>query len=289
MIDVKHVLKWLDRIWTIVVVAIIVYVLSAVLVVASFRVPTGSMEPAILPGDYILVNKLIFGPRIFNLWAAADKRPFTVYRLWGWREVDYNDVLVFNRPSRSSRAGVEFDLMSYFAKRCVALPGDTIEIRNWRYKVRGKDGFPLGNVSGQELAATLYGDCDEARTFFGKAYPAYPKVEPFAWTIQDFGPLYVPAAGSKVALTQETAVLYRKYIEWETGQALRLDTLKNEIFLGKEPVKEYIFKKNYYFAAGDNVMNSGDSRYWGLVPEEFIVGVAVCVWKSSRGTVRFIN
>lgn len=71
MIDVKHVLKWLDRIWTIVVVAIIVYVLSAVLVVASFRVPTGSMEPAILPGDYILVNKLIFGPRIFNLWAAA--------------------------------------------------------------------------------------------------------------------------------------------------------------------------------------------------------------------------
>lgn len=66
------------------------------------------------------------------------------------------------------------------------------------------------------------------------------------------------------------------------GVALRLDTLKNEIFLGKEPVKEYIFKKNYYFAAGDNVMNSGDSRYWGLVPEEFIVGVAVCVWKSPR-------
>ena len=92
-----------------------------------------------------------------------------------------------------------------------------------------------------------------------------------------------------MALTRETAVLYRKYIEWETGEALRVDTLKNEIFLGNESIKEYIFKKNYYFAAGDNIMNSGDSRYWGLVPEEFIVGVAVCVWKSPQGTVRFIN
>ena len=289
MIGVKHVLKWLDRVWTIVAVAIIVYVLSTVLLVASFRVPTGSMEPAILPGDCILVNKLIFGPRIFNLWAAADKRPFTVCRLWGWRGVDYNDVLVFNRPSRSSRAGVEFDLMTYFAKRCVALPGDTIEIRNWRYHVRGREEMPLGYIPCQEQAATLYGDRDEARDFFGKAYPAYPKVEPYDWTIQDFGPLYVPAAGGNVALTRETAVLYRKYIEWETGEALRVDTLKNEIFLGNESIKEYIFKKNYYFAAGDNIMNSGDSRYWGLVPEEFIVGVAVCVWKSPQGTVRFIN
>ena len=62
----KRMLKWLDRVWTIVAVAIIVYILSTVLLVASFRVPTRSMEPAILPGDCILVNKFIFGPRILS-------------------------------------------------------------------------------------------------------------------------------------------------------------------------------------------------------------------------------
>ena len=73
-------------------------------------------------------------------------------------------------------------------------------------------------------------------------------------------------------------VLYRQIIEWEQKQKLRIEG--NEVFLGDNHISDYTFKTDCYFVTGDNVMNSQDSRYWGLLPEPFILGVATRIGKS---------
>ena len=76
-----------------------------------------------------------------------------------------------------------------------------------------------------------------------------------------------------------TAVkLYRKLIEWE--QKKPLVRKENKVYLGDSLIKEYRFEENYYFVGGDNMEYSEDSRYWGVLPEPYIVGVATRIWKS---------
>ena len=72
--------------------------------------------------------------------------------------------------------------------------------------------------------------------------------------------------------------LYRRAIEWE--QKKRLEVKDGQVLLGDSAVHEYVFRNNYYFVGGDNVLYSQDSRYWGLLPEEYIVGRAIRIWKS---------
>lgn len=83
------------------------------------------------------------------------------------------------------------------------------------------------------------------------------------WTIKDFGPLYIPRAGDIIDLSPKNILLYGKLMEYETG---RIHDTASE---------QYTFMENYCFLAGDNVLNSNDSRYFGLVPEKYIVGVVV--------------
>lgn len=73
-------------------------------------------------------------------------------------------------------------------------------------------------------------------------------------------------------------VLYKKLIEWEQGG--KLEYRDSLVVLDGKPIKAYRFQKNYYFMGGDNGMNSQDSRYWGMLPEEYIVGKAALIWKS---------
>ena len=107
---------------------------------------------------------------------------------------------------------------------------------------------------------------------------AYPWDKYIDWTIQDFGPLHVPARGQTVAMDSTAVKLYRNLIEWEQKEKLTFQGKK--VFLGDSLIHEYRFRENYYFMGGDYMENSKDSRYWGLLPEPYIVGVATRVWKS---------
>ena len=104
------------------------------------------------------------------------------------------------------------------------------------------------------------------------------------WTIRDLGPLYIPRKGEEISLTPANYLPYRKVVEWETKNKLKDND--GVLTLGGKPVsKRHRFKENYYFMAGDNSGDSQDSRYWGFVPEPFIVGRALLVWWSERDEV----
>lgn len=93
------------------------------------------------------------------------------------------------------------------------------------------------------------------------------------WTIKNLGPLYVPRKGDIVTITPDEACIYRMILEWETGKTISFDRATGSVFAGDERINRHVFTHNYYFMCGDNVVNSNDSRYWGFVPEEYIVGV----------------
>ena len=260
----------------------VVWILLQIVSFTSFRIPTDSMQPALHPGDNILVNKSIMGARIFNIWEAAENKEVEIYRLPGKGKVKRNDVLVFHYPYPHKNDSLSMHLLKYYVKRCIALPGDTMGIRSGHCYIKGMDE-PIGNVEAQERIARL--DGENAR---GIVMDAYPWDKYIDWTIQDFGPLHVPAAGQTVVMDSTAVKLYRNLVEWE--QKKKLTFQGKEVFLGDSLIQEYRFRENYYFVGGDYMENSKDSRYWGLLPEPYIVGVATRIWKSvdrSTGKIRW--
>ena len=263
-------------------ILIVVRFLLQTTTIASFRVPTDSMQPTLLPGDNILVNKTIMGARIFDIWEAAEEKDVEIHRLPGLGKVKRNDVLVFHFPYPHSNDSLSMHLLKYYVKRCIALPGDTMGIKQGYYYVKGINE-PIGNVEAQERIALL--DKDDVR---GIVMDTYPWDKYINWTIQDFGPLHVPAKGQTVMMDSTAVKLYRKLIEWEQKKPLTREG--NRVYLGDSLIREYRFQENYYFMGGDNMENSKDSRYWGLLPEPYIVGVATRIWKSvdkSSGKIRW--
>ena len=248
---------------------VLVWILLQVTCIATFKIPSDSMEPALLDGDNILVNKCVMGGRLFNVWDALDNKETDISRLPGLSEVKRNDVLVFNFPYLEQRwDSIAFRVMKYYVKRCVALPGDTFEISRGHYKVHGyisQDNLMRIVERGREVD-------------YGIVMRGYPYSDIVDWDIMNFGPLYLPAKGDVIEMTSKHVALYRNAIEWEQKKKLLLrgDT----VLLNDSVIHTYRFKENYYFVAGDKVMNSQDSRYWGLLPEPFIVGKAVRIWKS---------
>ena len=265
-----------------------IWLLLEIFCITSFHVPTGSMEPTLISGDVVWVNKLVYGARIFKLWDAADGKEFAIKRLPGFRQIERNDVVVFNYPYPIKKdKHIRFDLLSYYVKRCVALPGDTFIIKKGQYEVRGCN-IPLGNVKSQK---TLLGRLEYEESNHegvGIAILAYPNDSLFAWTIKTFGPFYIPNAGALIPMNYMNMILYKQVIEWE--QKKKLEFCHGKIFLDGRKITKYRFLKSYYFVVGDKTESSCDSRYWGLLPEEFIVGKASWIGMSKdmdTGKVRW--
>lgn len=267
--------KWGDRLLSVafvVCVMLVVWLLLQVTTITSFRVPSYSMYPTLIPGDHILVNKWIVGARIFDVWDMAEGKEVEIYRLPGVREVKRNDVLVFHNPYPYSVDTLSMHLLKYYVKRCIAIPGDTMEIVQGRYYIKGTDE-PVGNVEAQKQMGKFRKE--DARNIMNHTYPMDKYIN---WTVLDFGPLQVPAKGQTIAMDSTSMKLYRKLIEWEQKKSLTRDV--NNVYIGDSLIKEYRFEENYYFVGGDFMGNSEDSRTWGLLPESYIVGVATHIWKS---------
>ena len=260
----------------------VIWIIFQLIIITSFRIPTDSMQPTLQPGDNILVNKSIMGARIFNIWEAAEEKEVDIYRLPRLGKVKRNDVLVFHYPYPHKSDSLSMHLLKYYVKRCISLPGDTMGIRKGHYYIKGINE-PIGNIEAQNRIEKL-----QKENTRGIVMDAYPWDKYIDWTIQDFGPLHVPARGQTVAMDSTAVKLYRNLIEWEQKEKLTFQG--KEIFLGDSLIHEYRFQENYYFVGGDYMENSKDSRYWGLLPEPYIVGVATRIWKSvdkSTGKIRW--
>ncbi|MDO7886536.1 signal peptidase I [Hymenobacter cheonanensis] len=104
---------------------------------------------------------------------------------------------------------------------------------------------------------------------------------PRQWQLDDYGPLPVPGKGQTIALTPANAAIYYKIVsQYERNKNVTWDANTGMILQDGRPLTSYTIKQNYYFMMGDNRHNSEDSRFWGFVPEDHIVGKAVFVWLS---------
>jgi signal peptidase I len=264
----KNILGWI----LFLIFAIVFATALRVFLLASFVIPTWSMSPALLPGDFIFINKMIPGPRIFKSWDFLRNGDFSMKRLKGYRKVKRNDVIVFNYPY-SNWDKLELDFNVFYAKRCVAIPGDTFCIDNGIYRVKNVSDT-LGHYANQKKLSEM-----SPEDFPPHIYKCFPDTV-YGWNILNFGPVYIPGENDTVAIDTMNIRLYRKLIEYETQQPV--EVRDGQVFISDQPASEYIFRQNYYFVAGDYVRDSRDSRYWGLLPEDHIAGKAFIIWKSKN-------
>lgn len=252
-----------DRITDILLrVMVCVLVLSAahyvrrIFVAERFIVPSDSMQPTLVPGDKIWVNKLLHGARIYTSFNFDDHSPLRCFRMPGLRKIRPGDAICFNYPLGYDRwTEIEFKINYVYCKRVVGTPGDTIGVRDgitWNNNYSGTIG-----VLENQLAIQKTPDSILWRTKFMATMPFTMPM----WTIKNFGPLYIPKKGVTIELDSVGRAIYGPVIEYEMG-SWPSDTLIC-----------HTFQHDYYFAFGDNSLDSNDSRYWGFIPDDFIIGI----------------
>jgi len=250
---------------------IVIVLILRVAVIQAYIVPTGSMDPTIKAGDFIIGNQFVYGIRtpdwIGIPWTQIGfKIPYT--RLPGYEEPRAGDVVIFRYPNGAwpaNRIG-PFEKNLNYVKRLVAGPGQTLEIRD---KTAYIDGIAQDDpVPGQLTRLNTY------REGYSEAY-----IFPRGLGNRDhYGPLRIPAVGDTLWFDRASRDHCLNVMSLE-GRDLQIDETGN-IRVDGHSADHYVCRQDHYFFMGDNRDNSHDSRYWGLVPADHIMGEAILTWFS---------
>lgn len=208
-------------------------------VMDAYRIPSASMSGTIVPGDLILVNKFLYGARTPEKFLYVRLPQF---RFPALASVARGDVIVFDFPGEPDEVLPVRN--QPLVKRCVGLPGDTVEVAQRNLIING------------------YRD--------PRSFSQYDTV-PFRTV--------VPFAGMTVSLD---AVSFREWSVFIQREGHTAERRKEEVLIDGRPAASYTVERDYYFAVGDNAKNSYDSRSWGFIPAENIIGRAMLVY-WSRG------
>jgi len=249
-------------------ILISVFILALILkifVVDAFKIPTGSMKDTLLEGDFLLVNKTAYSI------STPHQIPFLGERLSRTELIatgkpEFNDVIAFEIPTNIyDPASIEYSVL---IKRIIGLPGDTIEIKDQELYINNKKyrtpSFIKININDSPI-----------ENVNKDLFPYNNK-----WSLENYGPIVVPQKGMKVELDPQNILLWQNSINTDYGSKV-ISVEGTVITLNKQPIRDYIFEKDYYFVLGDNRKNSIDSRYFGYVPEEWIIGKAFLIYWSQ--------
>lgn len=251
--------KIADVLWRIFICMLFIGVLHfsrRIFIAEYFRIPSNSMQPTLVPGDKVWVNKLLFGARIYTSFKFDDHAPLKCIRMPGVRKIHPGDVICFNYPLGYDRwTNIEFKINYVFCKRVVGTPGDTIGVKDgitWNNNYEGTIGVLENQMNIHDTPDSILWRTTYMATM--------PFTRPM-WTIKSFGPLYIPEKGVTIELDSIGRAIYGPVIEYETGS------------WPTDEMTSHTFIHDYFFAFGDNSMDSNDSRYWGFIPEDFIIGI----------------
>jgi signal peptidase I len=238
----------------------------------AYRIPTGSMENTLLVGDFLLVTKFTYGattPR--NIPFTDVRLPY--YKLPGFKDPEAGDVIVFDFPG--NRDEVKSPEVLNYIKRCVGLPGDTIHIIN-RVLYRNSKIIPNPPES------KFLGEPHSENITNPRIFP-----EGSGWNEDNYGPLIIPKTGDKIKIDSTNYKAWKVFVERE-GHLIRM-TPDNKILVDdKELVNSYYtVERDYLFMMGDNRNNSLDSRFWGFMPMENVVGEAFMLYWSWNANIPF--
>lgn len=302
-------------------------------VIEPSRVPTDSMATTILPGDFIFISKLNYGPRLpitllqlplvheslFGFKSYSDIIQLPFFRLPGISSIKRFDIVVFNNISELNKPK---DIRTNFVKRCIGLPGENIKMINnevfindekldsSKYNIINRYSF----TSLKQLSSTWFKNYDiykyynAGNTYYVSAtQQSMSKIKKIWYinnvniveytkqnifinqfypnaTFSNFENILIPKKGLKIKIDSQTIKQYGNTISFYDNDNNNVKIINGkELYIDNNKIEEYVFKQDYYFMLGDNRCDSSDSRDWGFVPEDHIIGKAIYTFISIDG------